>query len=204
MSELYSNYLEHHGILGQKWGVRRYQNADGSLTDAGRKRYGVEGSEKTGKQYTKRLNDLDQAIAFNTRDYRENEAVANRLYRKSAKKKAKGKELSKREQKALDKATERMNKASEYINKGYEETAKILLSIDKDEFNVKAAKTMRNVKRGEEYVAEVIAAGLGGFMLPALGAPMGIITVTGKYADGYEYTVKEKSKKQKERERNNK
>lgn len=32
------NYLEHHGILGQKWGVRRYQNYDGSLTSAGRNR----------------------------------------------------------------------------------------------------------------------------------------------------------------------
>ena len=31
--------LEHHGILGQKWGVRRYQNEDKSLTSAGRKRY---------------------------------------------------------------------------------------------------------------------------------------------------------------------
>ena len=35
-SELY-----HHGIKGQKWGVRRYQNEDGSLTAAGRQRYGV-------------------------------------------------------------------------------------------------------------------------------------------------------------------
>lgn len=34
------DYLEHHGILGQKWGVRRYQNPDGSLTAEGRKRYG--------------------------------------------------------------------------------------------------------------------------------------------------------------------
>lgn len=36
---LYSEYyLSHHGIKGQKWGVRRYQNEDGTLTEAGKKR----------------------------------------------------------------------------------------------------------------------------------------------------------------------
>lgn len=36
---LKSNELYHHGIKGQRWGVRRYQNSDGSLTNAGRVRY---------------------------------------------------------------------------------------------------------------------------------------------------------------------
>lgn len=35
------DYLEHHGILGQKKGNRRFQNEDGSLTPEGRIRYGV-------------------------------------------------------------------------------------------------------------------------------------------------------------------
>ena len=38
-------YLFHHGIKGQRWGIRRYQNDDGTLTNAGKERYGIE-SEK--------------------------------------------------------------------------------------------------------------------------------------------------------------
>lgn len=34
-------YLMHHGIPGQKWGVRRYQNSDGSLTSRGKKRLSI-------------------------------------------------------------------------------------------------------------------------------------------------------------------
>ena len=38
--------LQHHGIMGMKWGVRRYQNKDGSLTGAGKKRYNKDYSSK--------------------------------------------------------------------------------------------------------------------------------------------------------------
>ena len=36
----YSDELFHHGVKGQKWGVRRYQNEDGTLTAEGRRRFG--------------------------------------------------------------------------------------------------------------------------------------------------------------------
>lgn len=36
---IYPNELYHYGVKGQKWGVRRYQNSDGSLTAAGKKHY---------------------------------------------------------------------------------------------------------------------------------------------------------------------
>lgn len=34
--------LQHHGIPGQKWGIRRFQNEDGSLTNEGKLRYGIQ------------------------------------------------------------------------------------------------------------------------------------------------------------------
>ena len=37
--ELHEDYLMHFGILGMHWGIRRYQNKDGTLTQAGKKRY---------------------------------------------------------------------------------------------------------------------------------------------------------------------
>ena len=50
--QYYQNYLAHHGILGQKWGVRRFQNRDGTLTAEGRARYGVGDAAQGAKTLT--------------------------------------------------------------------------------------------------------------------------------------------------------
>lgn len=49
------NYLQHYGIKGMKWGTRRYQNKDGTLTDAGRKRYDRDVRENNAKKKDSRI-----------------------------------------------------------------------------------------------------------------------------------------------------
>ena len=66
------NELYHHGVKGQKWGVRRYQNKDGSLTSAGKKKYSIDNPQLSkAKDRSKRLReDLDtySKVRYKTQD----------------------------------------------------------------------------------------------------------------------------------------
>lgn len=61
MDETQINELTHHGITGMKWGVRRYQNKDGSLTSAGKRRRTVGETVKDYRVSRKRKASLKKA-----------------------------------------------------------------------------------------------------------------------------------------------
>lgn len=77
--------LYHHGILGQRWGVRRFQNKDGSVTSAGAKRYYEGGGQKSG---SKKPGAIKRFIT-NRREKKEAVRMAEEKVRKEAEEKAK-------------------------------------------------------------------------------------------------------------------
>lgn len=88
-----NDYLAHHGIKGQKWGIRRYQNPDGTLTPAGRERYYRDRVKQLKKEYNEKTpkekrteNGLNKYIKQNYGDnFKEDSKIANEREEKRTK-----------------------------------------------------------------------------------------------------------------------
>lgn len=182
-------YLEHHGILGQKWGIRRFQNPDGSLTSAGKKRYGEE--THSAKQMQNRLNDVDQARAYNSRTASDERILANKYENKALKAERKGKD--EKANKYRNKQEEHLNKiktAMENIKKGDQETEELLKRLkESGKFDVSTKEILRNTDRLQDILKNTAVGA-------ALGLTGGIYVNSYHYSDGTKYKVKD-AKKQK-------
>ena len=78
-----SNELQHHGIKGQKWGVRRFQNTDGSLTAEGRKRYSVDDYQQAINRTKTTGKIVNEARALNSTAKKLKDPAAERRIRKN-------------------------------------------------------------------------------------------------------------------------
>ena len=177
-----NDVLIHHGILGMKWGIRRYQNEDGTLTNAGKKRYQADSvdSINTAKGIKRRLNDVDQAMAFHKRTRRESEKTIT----KNESKGRVGDEYNGVAKKSL-------SEAQDWINKGEKETSQLLKKANLRDMMVTSTDAYRSTARGKQKaLAYGLAFGVGG----VIGGTAGGSVYMYKAEKGTKYKVKERNK----------
>lgn len=98
--------IEHHGIKGQKWGVRKYQNPDGTLTPAGKARYGTEENFKKAQDYKSGLRDATIAGGL----------IGRAIYKKKHARPEEDKEAGKKVL-ASEKANDKAKRMAEHFDK---------------------------------------------------------------------------------------
>lgn len=118
-----SDHLEHHGIKGQQWGVRRFQNEDGTLTEEGMRRYGIVGDD--GK--LRITNDIKNEL-------RRQNAQDNSYKETLNKEKQQNKPISKRRQQLIDDykkqgLTQEQAEVSAYKRESMEKFLKITAAV---------------------------------------------------------------------------
>ena len=190
-----NNELYHHGILGQKWGVRRYQNDDGSLTEEGRARYGVGSSKKTRSSASKYAKDLNKTDAIRANKQYEYDYAKNKEHNYSEKAKDRiyttGNSFDKKASKLKAKAALQSEKAKIAFDEKtiWEGRQKALrASAELEGYKVTSKKVVREARQGYELMAYIFGGSKSDYVLGSWLAD--IVTATPNKMSGEMYRVR--------------
>ena len=154
--QIYPSYLIHYGIEGQKWGIRRWQNEDGTWTSEGlerRRQLIEEGGSKREIKKAKKEGKLQ--VKLNKELYREQEKLGKKFDKKTEKilqAREKGKHISR---KKIDKVTSlgTQYRMMDYVSKN----PKKYYDIKKEEKSVNT----RNALKSTAFIASCLTLGIG-------------------------------------------
>lgn len=129
--------LEHYGILGMKWGIRRYENPDGSLTEAGKRRYA---KYERKKQRVMQSGDAKKILKFrkNLTDEEFETAMARVAKTDALRYNATAEKREKQEARAAEKAEKKQAKAERKAEKLSEKQAKEANRVIKEQSKERA------------------------------------------------------------------
>ena len=186
----FDDYLAHFGIRGMRWGQRRYQNSDGTLTPLGEERYGKEGKRgRLGMKHDLNKLDREQTTAKVRYDYNKgradkktakiNKAMRAALASGNTKKISK---LNEKQEKVNSKFGQKAKDYKTLLDNSKKMTDRIIKQANSKGMSVISRDKIRAANKGRNAAISALAS--------AALLPLGFYGHYGTYATGKHYRVK--------------